>query len=283
MASYGIPSLDEFKNKQSEGTASFTYGIGKTLNLANSPVVDPIIREAAKTEEYVKTAPKTSQPIDIIKAASIGNQNPTFLQQMASSKDSPADKLYKESTLLQEFRTQAKNPEGPVETVNKMARPKEAFDVVTNSPSNLNSKSTLNRLKQALADKESFGGRYDLQSDKSSAVGKYQFLWGTWGKDIQRITGANRDTFLKTPKKQEEFFDWYYNSKLLPAAKRLQKTAEAKGFSLYDTVKLVHFRGEAGTRAVLKKSREQLAKRDMKNNMAILEYLDETKAKKGKK
>lgn len=282
MASYGIPSLDEFKNKQSEGTASFTYGIGKTLNLANSPIVDPIIRDAAKTEEYVKTAPKTSQPIDLIKAASAPSQN-TFLKEVGSSMDSPANKLYEESTLLQEFRTKAKKPESPIETVTKLAQPKEAFDVVNNSPSDLNSKATLNRLKQALADKESYGGRYDLQSNVSSAVGKYQFLWGTWGKEIQRVTGADRDTFLKTPKKQEEFFDWYYNSKLLPAAKRLQKTAESKGFSLYDTVKLVHFRGEAGTRSILKKDREQLAKRDMKNNMAILEYLNETKAKKGKK
>lgn len=283
MASYGIPSLDEFKNKQSEGTASFTYGIGKTLNLANSPLVDPVVRDAAKTQEYVKNTPNPNQPIDIIKAASTPPAKTTFLQQVGSSVDSPANKIYEESTLLQEFRTKAKKPESPIETVNKLSAPKEAFDVVTNSPSEMKSKDTLNRLKQALADKESFGGRYDLQSNVSSAVGKYQFLWGTWGKDIKRVTGVDRDTFLKTPKKQEEFFDWYYNSKLLPAAKRLQKTAEAKGFSLYDTVKLVHFRGESGTREVLKKSREQLAKRDMKNNMAILEYLDETKAKKGKK
>lgn len=90
------------------------------------------------------------------------------------------------------------------------------------------------------------GGDYRAVNPNSSAAGKYQFLWGTWGDEIANFTGVRtKQEFLNNPQAQDSFYnDYYLPRELLPAVKRLKN----KGFNL-DTdklAKLVHFRGEKG-------------------------------------
>ena len=68
----------------------------------------------------------------------------------------------------------------------------------------------VNKLGHALANVESYGGDYTATNPKSSAAGKYQFLWNTWGKEIERVTGfQKRDgppaaTHLEVVKKKKK-------------------------------------------------------------------------------
>jgi hypothetical protein len=108
-----------------------------------------------------------------------------------------------------------------------------------------NSGGNSNSFTDDIVRKES-GGNYRAVNPNSSAAGKYQFLWGTWGDEISQFTGVkSKQEFLNNPEAQDKFYNEYYlPEELLPAVKRLKK----QGFNL-DTdslAKLVHFRGEKG-------------------------------------
>ena len=99
------------------------------------------------------------------------------------------------------------------------------------------------------------GGRYDALPGinpktgerYSSAVGKYQFLWKTWGKDIAKHTGVNsKEEFRRNPEAQDHYYNNVYVPKYvmpwIAQTKRHLKT-DVSDASL---IKLFHYRGAQG-------------------------------------
>jgi len=123
-----------------------------------------------------------------------------------------------------------------------------------------------------IVSKES-GGNYKATNPNSSATGKYQFLWNTWGDKIADFTGVkSKQEFLNNPQAQDSFYnDYYLPQELLPAVKRLK----SKGFNL-DTntlAKLVHFRGEKGAYDYLT---GKVGDKPESYNMSISQYIKQT-------
>ena len=123
-----------------------------------------------------------------------------------------------------------------------------------------------------IVSKES-GGNYRATNPNSSATGKYQFLWNTWGDKIADFTGVqSKQEFLNNPEAQDSFYnDYYLPQELLPAVKRLK----SKGFNL-DTntlAKLVHFRGEKGAYDYLT---GKVGDKPESYNMSISQYIKQT-------
>jgi hypothetical protein len=117
------------------------------------------------------------------------------------------------------------------------------------------------------------GGNYKATNPNSSAAGKYQFLWNTWGNKIADFTGVqSKQEFLNNPQAQDSFYnDYYLPQELLPAVKRLK----SKGFNMdTDTLaKLVHFRGEQGAYDYLT---GRVGDKPENYNMSISQYIKQT-------
>jgi len=123
-------------------------------------------------------------------------------------------------------------------------------------------------LGDALADVESSGGDYTATNPKSSAVGKYQFLWNTWGNDIERETGvSNKQEFLNSPQAQEKFFKHYVNTVLKPQVATLKRDSNKSDAAL---AALIHFQGLSGAKKYLKTGAETASN----INMPVEKYLD---------
>lgn len=104
---------------------------------------------------------------------------------------------------------------------------------------------TISPLSDAIGEKES-SGKYDSVNTNSSAVGKHQFLWDTWGDQIKEVTGVkSKEDFKNNPVAQEKFFNYYEQNSMNPAVDRLKKYNKA-GYSDEQLKKLYHFKGEAG-------------------------------------
>ena len=116
------------------------------------------------------------------------------------------------------------------------------------------------------------GGDYKAKNKTSSASGRYQFLWGTWGESIQKVTGVkNEKQFRDTPGAQDKFFNFYTDKVIKPAVDRLADLAERHKLSQNDLARIIHFRGEKGAERALKLN--QLNKKLENNNMTINQYL----------
>lgn len=91
------------------------------------------------------------------------------------------------------------------------------------------------------------GGNYKATNPNSSAAGKYQFLWNTWGKEIKNVTGVgSKEEFLSNPQAQDAFYnDYYVPNKMLPAVDRIKRKT-GTNMSSEQLAKLYHFRGEQG-------------------------------------
>ena len=125
------------------------------------------------------------------------------------------------------------------------------------------------KLSQAIADVESDGGDYSATNPKSSATGKYQFLWNTYGDDIKKRTGVkSRDEFLNNPKAQEDYFSYHVNNNLVPAVRDLKKY-NSIGYSDEQLAKLVHFKGAGGAKEWLQDHEDDTTD----NNTSIDDYV----------
>ncbi|XAI97386.1 hypothetical protein [Leptolyngbya phage Lbo-JY46] len=127
-------------------------------------------------------------------------------------------------------------------------------------------------LEQQLSAVES-GGNYRAVNPNSSAVGKYQFLWNTWGPTISKVTGINnKEAFRNSPEAQENFFAWYKQNELLPATQRIKKY-NTMGLSDNDLSKLIHYKGEGGAKQWLLTGIDPTPK----NNKPIQQYLNHSR------
>ena len=121
--------------------------------------------------------------------------------------------------------------------------------------------------KEKIAAVES-NGRYDAENPNSSAVGKYQFLWDTWGKNIKSVTGvSSKKDFKKNPDAQEQFMNWYEKNQLNPQVEVLAPLAQ--GMTGNQLKALVHFKGFGGARTYLTKGEDNT----QSHNISIPKYI----------
>lgn len=123
-------------------------------------------------------------------------------------------------------------------------------------------------LEDQIAKVES-GGKYNIENKTSSAVGKYQFLWNTWGPSISKVTGVkSKQDFKNNPEAQEKFFAWYKQNELLPGVAKLRQY-NTKGLTDDQLAKLIHFKGLGGAKTWLTTGQDLTSA----NNMSIPKYL----------
>jgi len=104
-----------------------------------------------------------------------------------------------------------------------------------------------------IADQETRGqpDPYKARNPNSNALGKYQYVWSVWGKDIQRFAknpNLTPENFLSNPQLQESWAQHNEKTTLEPQARRLQEQYGAvlkqRGVEDLDDLKaLVHFQG----------------------------------------
>lgn len=114
-------------------------------------------------------------------------------------------------------------------------------------------------------------GNYKATNPNSSAAGKYQFLWDTWGKEIKNVTGvSSKQKFLNNPQAQDAFYnDYYVPNKMLPAVDRIKRKT-GTNMSSEQLAKLYHFRGEQGA---LDYVSGKLEDKPEKYNSSISDYI----------
>lgn len=139
-------------------------------------------------------------------------------------------------------------------------------------------------LAQKIADVESNGGNYAAlpwRTDEtgkrylaSTAVGKYQFLWGKspdkgFGEDIKRVTGVkSKREYLDSPKAQEQYFKYHLENNLKPSVEELRSLNKA-GYDDSQLAMLVHFKGPGGAKQWLTSHSDDT----QTNNTSIDTYL----------
>lgn len=116
------------------------------------------------------------------------------------------------------------------------------------------------------------GSNYSARSKTSSAVGAYQFLWGSWGHEIQNVTGIkDPNEFIRNPKAQDKFFDYYTSKVVAPAVDSLMPLAKKYNLSANDIAKIIHFQGVHGARKALEQN--LLNDKQKLGNPTINQYL----------
>jgi hypothetical protein len=96
---------------------------------------------------------------------------------------------------------------------------------------------------------------YSAENPESSAVGKYQFLWGTWGNAIRDFAGKpslSKDAYKNNPELQEAWMEHYAKEVLPQEANELQEKfgpeeLRQRGIqSQLDLMALLHYQGKKG-------------------------------------
>lgn len=137
-------------------------------------------------------------------------------------------------------------------------------------------------LSEGIASQESKGtGGYKAKNPKSSAVGKYQFLWKQWGNKIKQFSGnpnLTEDDFKNDPQLQDAFMEDYRQKVLIPESEKLQKRHgdkfKERGIeTLEDAQTLIHFQGYPGAAYFLKTGESKFPE----NNKPVSDYIDEAK------
>lgn len=270
MALYDTPSLADFRQSQQQGIFNFKYpeAVKEPQRILDNPNVDSSTKDAIKVNQYASAAVPTSNDNINIMERVLAEAQP--ISKIFTNPTPLAENLNNSLSKRYQSLASANNPQTEILTeVNQIDPARDSsFD--------------FGRYKKDVASKES-DNNYKLQSKVSSAVGKYQFLWGTFADKIKKVTGVQSKTdFANNPQAQEKFFQWYTSNEIIPQAKKLQAEGAKKGFSLLDMAKLVHFRGPTGAKNLLKWDPKKYESRDMKNNMGIYEYLDRHVKKGGR-
>lgn len=110
-------------------------------------------------------------------------------------------------------------------------------------------------------------------NSKSSATGYYQFLWKDWSNSIKNVTGiADRDTFLKSPDAQKQFFKYYYDNHIVPNVQKIKSALGTKDtISDFDLAQLIHFRGARSAQDLL--ANNELNTKKESYNPTALQYI----------
>jgi hypothetical protein len=122
------------------------------------------------------------------------------------------------------------------------------------------------------------GGRYDAMSPNSSAIGKYQFLWGTHGKRIQKLTGIKtREEFANNPQAQEDYYSHYINTEVKPQISKFKKGLSQYFPNITDDqiIAAYHFAGPGNLQNAIKTG--NFDKALDANGTSILSYITPTK------
>lgn len=113
-------------------------------------------------------------------------------------------------------------------------------------------------------------GNYKATNPNSTATGKYQFLWSSWGDSIKKVTGVkSQQEFLNNPQAQEKYYSFYETNFLLPEVNKIKSEVKTN-LSTAQLAKLVHFRGEKGARDYLK---GEVSDKPEAYNMSISKYI----------
>lgn len=134
-----------------------------------------------------------------------------------------------------------------------------------------------NNLRAFLGKRES-NNNYKATNSKSSAAGKYQFLWNLWGKDIAKVTGIkSKEAFLNSPEAQEKFYSWHENTNIKPHIAELRKH-DVHGLTDNQLGAMIHFRGLGNAKQVVAQDLTTLKE---KYNMTPQQYIKGLKAMGG--
>lgn len=140
-------------------------------------------------------------------------------------------------------------------------------------------------LLEAIADVESKGtGGYAAKNPKSSASGKYQFMWSQWGdkiRDFAKNPNLTEEEFRANPELQENYARHYVNTVLTPEAKKLQskygsRLKKRNVMDLEDAQTLIHFQGYPNSSQYVKTGKTA----NLQNNKSVPEYI--SKAREGR-
>lgn len=137
-------------------------------------------------------------------------------------------------------------------------------------------------LLEAIADVESKGtGGYAAKNPKSSASGKYQFMWSQWGDKIREFAknpNLTEEQFRANPQLQDNFAKHYVSAVLTPEAKKLQsrygsKFKQREVADIEDAQTLLHFQGYPNSAKYLKTGQTK----NIENNKDVREYLKQAR------
>lgn len=110
---------------------------------------------------------------------------------------------------------------------------------------------------------------YKANNPKSSAIGKYQFLWNSRKDKIENITNIKtEEEYINNPEKQELFMDYVIENIYLTKAQEYQK--EYPSWQIPEIIMLIHFKGEKGALDWIKNKEDKT----MANNISIEKYIN---------
>lgn len=184
-----------------------------------------------------------------------------------------------DTDLLPAAKTPKKEPEkakGIMDMFREMAEKNKTLAPNFSAPS---IRSGIKAFSDSLAKVESNGGNYKAFNSAGGgqgAVGKYQFRWNPWKDSINKITGINnKEEFMNNPQAQEDFFDHYYKTTLIPQLQTVRKEFPGSRYTDDEIMKLLHFQGLGGIRTLLKKG--DLNSKVQSFNLSPAEYLKQSR------
>ena len=110
---------------------------------------------------------------------------------------------------------------------------------------------------------------YKANNPKSSAIGKYQFLWNDRKDKINEITHINNEyEYINNPKQQEIFMDHVIENEYLPKAKEYQSLYTNR--KIPEIIMLIHFKWKKWALDWIKSKKDNTTA----NNISIDKYID---------
>lgn len=155
------------------------------------------------------------------------------------------------------------------ETYSIITKEQEIKDIEQN-----NTEIDIKKIKEGIFSSESKNEEepYKAKNKKSSAVGKYQFLWETRKDKIKTTTNIKtKEEYLNNPEKQEKFMDHVIENIYLPKAKKIQ--SNYNDWNVPEIIMLLHFKWEKWALDRIKNKEDKT----MANNISIEKYINNFK------
>lgn len=138
-------------------------------------------------------------------------------------------------------------------------------------------------LLEALASVESEGtGGYAAKNPQSSATGRYQFLWNTWGNRIKGFSKnpkLTQEEFRSNPELQDKWAKHYVENVLKPEAEQIEKRfpedVKKRNLSQEDLKTAIHFRGYPGASKYVRTGQEE---KTQVANKSMGEYMEKARS-----